>query len=330
MKLPYASVAVVGTGRLLPEVVCCLLQAGHHVQLSELSSCGVDLSILSDGALSGEALEEIGNRLELVAEITALSPVDLVILITPEDLQTKRESLQAISRIVPEDAVLAVNTESFSLEELWGDCAHTGRIIGLNWVRPAHVTLFAEVIATSDTPTDLLEQMMYLLEKHWNKDPYVVYGGRSIRSRLLAAMIREAFFLVEQGYVGVEDIDRACRNDAGYYMPFAGNLRYMDLMGTNVYGVVMEDLNKELATDQNLPSFFQNIFQENPYPGMESGKGFYGYEQGAGNLEEKNLLVFAQKIRALMDRFPFPRDKQSENEAAVKESMPFTHKNRSL
>jgi 3-hydroxybutyryl-CoA dehydrogenase len=328
MKLPYHSVAVIGTGRLVHEIVCCLLQAGHQVRV--LGSSKIDLAELLGPSHAVEAVDELLGHLVVSEELEDLAPVDLVILVTPEDLQAKRESLQTISQLVAEDAVLAVNTESFALEELRADCTGPARIIGLNWVRPAHVTLFAEIIATSDTPAYLLGPFMYLLENHWQKDPYVVYGGRSIRSRLLAAMIREAFFLIEQGYVGAEDIDRACRNDAGYYMPFAGNLRYMDLMGTNVYGLVMEDLNKELATGKSLPSFFQEIFHGNPKPGMESGKGFYSYQEGSGEIEERNLLVFAHKIRALMDRFPFPRGKQSDETPTVKDNMPFTHKNRSL
>src|SRR5690606_22811349 len=83
-----------------------------------------------------------------------------------------------------------------------------------------------------------------------------------IRSRLLAALVREAFYLIENGYVGVEDIDRACRNDAGYYLPFAGNCRYMDLMGTWAYGTVMADLNPELSNASHLPDFFNQILAE--------------------------------------------------------------------
>ncbi|WP_209329687.1 3-hydroxyacyl-CoA dehydrogenase family protein [Lunatimonas salinarum] len=330
MNLPYPNVAVVGTGRLLPEIVCCLLQAGHLVQVLESSSAEVDLTDLFDVGRSVASVEELSGRIEQVADLGALSPVDLVILVTPEDLPTKKQSLHAVSQLVPEGAVLAVNTESFSLDELRDGCAHPDRVIGLNWVRPAQVTLFSEVIAVPDTPSSLLGSLVYLIERYWKKDPYVVYGGRSIRSRLLAAMVREAFFLIEHGYVGAEDIDRACRNDAGYYMPFAGNLRYMDLMGTNVYGLVMEDLNKELATGKALPSFFEEVFSENPNPGMEAGKGFYHYERGAVVREEEAMIAFAYKVRQLMDRYPFPRDIQYDEVDSMKDSTSFIQKNRSL
>src|SRR5690606_11021753 len=56
-----------------------------------------------------------------------------------------------------------------------------------------------------------------------------------------------AICLVENGYASIERIDRACRNNAGFYLPFEGNFRYMDLMGTYAYGMVMKDLNPDLA-----------------------------------------------------------------------------------
>src|SRR5690606_30244795 len=70
-----------------------------------------------------------------------------------------------------------------------------------------------------------------------------------------------AFYLVENGYASMESIDRACRNDAGYYLPFAGNFRYMDLMGTYAYGVVMKDLNPELSKATVVPDSVVADFQ---------------------------------------------------------------------
>src|SRR5699024_4136220 len=107
----------------------------------------------------------------------------------------------------------------------------------------------------------------------------------------------------ENGYASVEDVDRACRNDAGMYMPFAGNFRYMDLMGTDVYGVVMEKLNEELSVERNLPNFFIEIINNENW-GVKSQKGFHSYKPEDIKQWEKKGRRYSYEIRELMEQYP--------------------------
>lgn len=117
-------------------------------------------------------------------------------------------------------------------------------------------------------------------------------------------MLREAFYLVDNGYVSVEGVDRGCRNDSGYYMSFAGNFRYMDLMGTFIYGLVMQDLNPELSKSSQLPAFFQDLIQQGRL-GMDSGKGFFDYQPGETQHWDALFQRFSYQIAELMAKYPF-------------------------
>ena len=116
------------------------------------------------------------------------------------------------------------------------------------------------------------------------------------------AMMREGIHLVENGYATIEDIDRACRNDAGYYLPFAGNFRYMDLMGAYMYGVVMQDLNPELSKNKHIPEFCRKLFQSGA-EGMRDGKGFYEYEEGEAEEWEKKFRKFSYEIKDVISKY---------------------------
>ena len=74
---------------------------------------------------------------------------------------------------------------------------------------------------------------MISLAETWGKEPSLL--KRDIRgfitNRIMYAMIREAFYLVENGYATVEDVDRSLRNDLGYWITFAGPFRFMDITG---------------------------------------------------------------------------------------------------
>jgi 3-hydroxybutyryl-CoA dehydrogenase len=228
----------------------------------------------------------------------------LAILITEEDLEFKKTKIAELEKVLDTNAIIAVNTETIGLDTLQRDAAFPRRIIGVNWTEPADTTFFLEIIANDITDPELADQVCHIAVAFWQKDPYVIHGNTGIRMRLMAAMIREAFYLVENGYATVEDIDRACRNDAGYYLPFAGNLRYMDLMGTYAYGMVMKDLNPELSKDTHIPAFFQEMLLEKEW-GMEGAKGFYTYSPGENKKWQALLGKFGGEVKELMDKYPF-------------------------
>lgn len=296
-------VLLFGNGSLAESIALCLLKANHVVHFCTDDARKVESSMLSHIS----ELKERGSAVS-VESLTVLSALpsathyELAVAISEEDLEVKRQVLADLERGLASDVVMAINTESIGLTEVQQGCWHPERIVGLNWTEPAHTTRFLEIIMTNQTAGAVLDKINRLA-KAWNKDAYVV-ENRGVRSRLLSAMIREAFYLVENGYASVEDIDRACRNDAGYYLPFAGNCRYMDLMGTYAYGRVMKDLNPDLSREKKLPSFFAKIADEGGR-GMENGKGFYTYTPEETKQWRETFREFSYRIEALMDKYPF-------------------------
>ena len=122
-------------------------------------------------------------------------------------------------------------------------------------------------------------------------------------------MARESFYSIDNGYAEPIDIDRACRNDPGYYLPFAGNFRYMDLMGTFIYGVVMKDLNPELSNEKTTSNLMDDKINTGKL-GLHIGEGFYTYSKKEMESEEEDFLNFSKKIKALMDKYPFKDPKE--------------------
>lgn len=216
----YQKIALIGEGKLVDSVLANLTKAKHHtIQLSAQ------------------------------AEWPGYIPCNLVIAITDENEEVKKQLIPRLESRVNEDAIIAINSESVPLAELQSVSNHPARIVGLNWSYPADLSFFLELIVNDETAPRHSRALEVLAKEYWGKDPYVARSGFSLRARMMAAWAREAVYLVENEYASMESVDRACRNDAGYYLSFAGNFRYMDLMGTNAYGTVMKDLNPELSKD---------------------------------------------------------------------------------
>ena len=76
----------------------------------------------------------------------------------------------------------------------------------------------------------------------------------------------------------------------------------MDLMGTYLYGLVMEELNKELSTDNSVVEILHKMVSDG-HTGVEAGQGFYTYDkEDARNVDQK-MRTFSFDIRELMDKY---------------------------
>jgi 3-hydroxybutyryl-CoA dehydrogenase len=301
-----ASVLLSASGRLSYSIAVCLLQAGHSVTLVTDSTAEARAGIgehLRDSSHDG--LKKMRpDHLEIKTEFDYNPRRQLAIAITGEDVREKKEVIRKLEDHISASSLIAVNTESIPLSILQQDCDYPERLIGLNWSEPAHTSFFLEIITNDQTNKKLPRDLFQLAKTSWNKDPYLVCSDLSVRAKMFSAMVREAFFLVQNGYASIEDIDRACRNDAGYYLPFSGNFRYMDLMGVYAYGLVMKDLNPELSKEASLPDFFKELIRKGGL-GMENDGGFYEYEEGDAEHWDKQLREFSFQIRDIIRKYPF-------------------------
>jgi 3-hydroxybutyryl-CoA dehydrogenase len=305
MNLKEKPVLLKGDNNHACSIAVCLLNAGHSVVFYTDKK---DARQVIDAHLSDQKAIFPQNgqkqRLRLTNEAADAFDSPLAIIVTPEDEDIKLSAIRHVQSLLRSHAVIAINTESIPLSKLQRGAQDAGRIVGLNWTEPAHTTFFLEIISNDSTTEGVADQLAAFARECWNKDPYVLTHDVPVRSRMIAAMVREAFYLLENGYVSVEDIDRACRNDPGYYLPFAGHCRYMDLMGTFVYGKVMEDLNPELSKDTALPEFFKEIMRSGGQ-GIQNGKGFYTYAAGEGQELAEEFRKFSFEIREIIARYPF-------------------------
>lgn len=320
MNFQKVPVLIVGDKLTACSLAVCMLEAGHAVTLlcadTTQALDAVDTHLKDLDPAAGSVLDR--NDFEIVNRLDRLCDFPLSIAVTDEDLAAKHAVVHQLENILPKEALIAINTESIALSDIQRVAARPGHIVGANWTEPVHTTFFLEIIANKNNRSDLVNGFFSTAKAYWLKDPYLLRNDYGIRSRMMSAMVREAFFLIENEYVGIEDIDRACRNDPGYYLPFAGHCRYMDLMGSYVYGAVMKDLNPELSKAKHIPPFFTRIV-ESGGEGLANAKGFYTYEAGEIAKRRKEFREFSYAIRDIISKYPF--SERSETKPAGKKAL---------
>jgi len=304
---------LVGVGLMGTSIAACLLIAGHPVAAVEVDARkrrGARSAVLTllKGAKNEKLLKgdpsKVIKRLAVSGDYSALAGSRIVIESTVEDLTTKRRVIRQVERAVEPKTIIGSNTSAIPITKLQKGARHPERILGIHWGEPAHVLRFMEIICGKKTQPAYAERAM-TLARHWGKEPSLV--RRDIRgfitNRVMYAMLREAFHLVESGYATVADVDRSLRNDYGYWMTFAGPFRYMDLTGVPAYAAVMRDLFPELDCGKKVPRLMKKLVKSGAR-GVANAKGFYRYTPAQAQRWEELFLKFSYEIRALAQKYP--------------------------
>ncbi|KAA9356302.1 3-hydroxyacyl-CoA dehydrogenase family protein [Larkinella humicola] len=321
-------VGIVGLGLMGCSITTCLLIAGHPV----VAVAPIPVDMVTALPRIKEHLERsyqkglITNQPELYLENLILTedyeqlrPARLVIECTIEDRGIKESVYQKVERVIASDALLASNTSAIPISVLQKLTQHPERFFGLHWAEPAHTTRFLEIIC-GDSSAVSRGEYLYELAHFWGKEPILVRKDIAgfITNRLMYAMYREAISLVENGYATVEDVDRSCRNNAGYFMTLVGVFRWMDLTGVPAYHTVMKDLLPTLNNSTEVPKLIDDIVKSGGR-GVANAHGFYDYTPEEARLWEETFTEFSYKIREIALQYPadYVKQKMKEKEDSV-------------
>ena len=307
------SAGVVGLGLMGCSITTCLLIAEHPVvgvaplpdDLKHAEKRITEhLRKAREEGLINKPPEYYLGRLEITEDYGRLKNCRLVIECTLENMEIKKSVYDKIERVIAADAFLTSNTSAIPISLLQKQTLHPERFFGLHWTEPSHTTRFLEIICGDLSDAEKAEYL-YELSHKWGKEPILVRKDIRgfITNRLMYAMYREAFYLVENGYATVEDVDRSCRNNAGYFMTLVGVFRWMDLTGVPAYHTVMKDLFPTLNNDTKVPRLIDDIVKKGG-KGIANAHGFYEYTEEEARLWEETFKEFTYEIRKVALKYP--------------------------
>ena len=253
--------------------------------------------------LTTKSADELMAIIRFTSDYGDLKPCWLVMECVFEDLDIKREVFGKIEAIVSDDVIITSNTSAMPISMLQTHLKVPERFFGMHFSEPAYTSPFLEIVCGEKSPVQIGEQL-HAIATQWGKQPTLVRKDIRgfITNRIMYAMYREAFHLVENGYATVADVDRACKNDGGTWMAFCGLFRYMDLTGLKAYHAVMQDLFPELSNRTTVPKLIDDIAKADGN-GVFNGKGFYDYTPEEAQKWQECFKSFAFDIQRLSDKY---------------------------
>lgn len=305
-------IGTVGLGLMGSSIATCILAAGHEVTslIKDISTAsearerilGFLKQLEQEGILS-ESPEVILRKITITDDVTLLRNHEVVIESITENIEEKKRVYEQLETVVSPQAIIGSNTSAIPVSVLQKGLKHPERLLGIHWAEPAHITRFMEVICGKDSDLENAKKIVALAET-WGKEPSLLRKDIRgfITNRIMYAMLRESFNLVENGYATIEDVDRSLRNDLGYWITFAGPFRFMDLTGIPAYLTVMKDLFPELDNSSEAPSMMEELVASGA-KGVSNAQGFYPYTKESAEDWEKSFIEFSYDIRKLAEKY---------------------------
>jgi len=306
MTRPFRTAAVIGAGTIGLSWTALFAAYGLTVRVSDPRA---DLTEAVAGALEqyaphlaarGLDVTGLADRVHIAADVTdAVRDADVVQENGPERAEFKKDLFATLAREAPAHALLlssssAIPSTAFTGELADGDAA---RVLIGHPFNPPHLVPLVEVVPGEHTTEDAVQAAL---------DFYTSVGRTPVverkeipgfvGNRLQNALSREAVYLVEQGVVTPEDLDKVVTNSLGLRWATVGPFLGAHLGGgPGGYRHLVEHIGKSMqqtGAGLGTPSQHEDQ-QERLVEAVEKAYGSSTYSELTETRDRRQLAVLA-------------------------------------
>ncbi len=257
------NIAVVGSGLIGQAWAIVFARGGHSVKLWDGNPEAVPaaLSLIQTQVADLKAAGLIDDPAGLLSRISGtktleevLAGADYVQENLPERVEMKKEIFARMDAIAAPHCVLASSTSSIPASAFTEDLTGRSRCLIAHPVNPPYLIPVVEICGAPWTDPKVVQKTWDVMESVGQK-PVKIYKELEgfILNRLQGALLREAFRLVEQGYVDADGLDVTVREGLGLRWSFMGPFETIDLNapeGLADYAHRFNNMYQSIATEQ--------------------------------------------------------------------------------
>lgn len=310
------NIAVLGAGTMGPGIAQAFAQGGYSVWMQDLSEELVGLGLNSiksnlQAHIENGLIEQGEDKLILgrIKGVTVLEEAvrdaDFVIEAVPENLELKKDVFSRLDKICPKGAILASNTSGLSITAMGSATSRPERVVGAHFWNPPHLIPLVEIVRGEKTSEETIRVAAELM-KALGKKPVVVNKEVPgfIGTRLHQALIREAFYIVEQGIASMEDVDTVVKTSFGRRLAITGPFETCDLGGLDTF-LAAAEVWKDLCNTGEPPRLMVEKVQKGEL-GTKTGKGLYDWNpEPIANIKkarERELIYYLKKQMGILKK----------------------------
>jgi 3-hydroxyacyl-CoA dehydrogenase len=305
-------VAVVGAGAMGHGLATQFALVGADVALVDHRQSNLDaardrirdaVAFLAEAGLAGTTPDAAVDRVAFTLDLEAgVADADVVLESISEDLDAKRDLFGRLAAAAPEDAVLASNTSSLSIDAIAAAVPDArGRVAGCHWWYPPYLLRPVEVVRGEHTAAETVTRLEAFVEAA-DRDPIVVERDVPgfVWNRVQFAVVRECLHIVDEGIASVADVNRAIRDGYATRTAAIGPFETVDIAGLELFETIASELYPHLATAAEPQEPLTRRVREGR-TGIDAGAGFFEYDDSPGAVTGRRDERVAAIRRALDD-----------------------------
>ena len=286
------NIAVIGAGTMGCRIAHTFAAQGLQVSIfdafeaaraSAMGKIQQDLEFLiAEGVMDAETAEKTVGNIKLCNDLaSAVEGAEYVIECIFEDIKLKQELFVELDKLCDADTLITSNTSSLPLSEMirYVPEERKAKTMICHWYNPAHLVPIVELTKFGNM-SEADFQTVYELYVRTGKKPVCVLKDvpGMVANRLLHALARESFSLVEQGVASAEDIDTALKFGPGFRAATTGMLEAADMGGLDIWCATEESLFPNLCNAAQ-PCELMRSRVEQGKVGIKAGEGFFSYPE---------------------------------------------------
>ncbi|MBV6306613.1 3-hydroxyacyl-CoA dehydrogenase [Candidimonas humi] len=257
------NIAIIGTGLIGQAWAIVFARGGCQVRLWDGDAAALErasgliarqIAQLQDERLLDDA-QAVSARIQSCGELAqALQGADYVQENLPEVLDIKQDIFRKLDALAAPQTVLASSTSSIPASAFTADLPGRHRCLVAHPVNPPYLVPVVELCGAPWTDAASMEKARSVMNQVGQK-PVTVHKELEgfILNRLQGALLREAFRLVQKGYVSAEDLDVTVKDGLGLRWSFMGPFETIDLnapRGLAEYCARYGGMFRSIATEQ--------------------------------------------------------------------------------
>ncbi len=292
-KTLFSKVGIVGCGKDGQSIARIAAWYGIEVIFIELNYEKIELAIkniekeldnrIENWGLTQSEKRAILGRIKGSTEYKDLEGSDFVIEVIRSNEETGERSIDArkqvfreVEKVVREDTIIATNATTIVISELAAELQIPERAISLHFFVTSPEARIIEVVRGLYTSEEVYSKVSTFV-KLINREVIPVEESAGLVSvRLYVVLLNEACAALMEGIATIEDIDKTMLIGLG--MRF-GPFRHADLVGLHKVVRWMDNLYEEFGDSKYKPSPLIKRLVRAKHYGVESGAGFYKYDE---------------------------------------------------
>ncbi len=307
------TIAVIGAGLMGHGIAQEFATVGYTVYLHDVTEEKIEaafariesnLNMLADNAIiARDAIAPTMCRLQGSTMLTEIAQhADFVIEAVPENLALKQQIFEQLDATCHPHTILASNTTALMPSQLAEKTNRPDKVLNTHYFNPPFLIPLVELIRGPETSDETVSVASDLLTTLGKKPAIIEKEALGfVGPRLQAALIREAFSIVEQGIATAETVDMVVRSSFGRRLSVAGPFEVFEFAGWDLVLDAFETLYRDLNSSPDINPLLRKMVETGKL-GVKSEKGFYDWHED--KVQEAQARMSSALIGLLKNESP--------------------------